>query len=38
VGQVNEVHHAHRDRQADADQEQQAAIGDAVEQHASEIT
>jgi hypothetical protein len=33
VRQVNEVHEAHRHRQADADQEQQATVGNAIEQY-----
>ena len=34
VRQVDEVHHAERDRQADRQEEQQHPIGKAVEQHA----
>jgi hypothetical protein len=37
VGEVDEVHQAHGHRQADADQEQQAAVGDAVEQDAAKL-
>ena len=37
VREIDEVHEAHRHRQADADQEQQAAVGDAVEQHTEEV-
>jgi hypothetical protein len=37
VREIDEVHQAHRDRQADADQEQQASVRDAVEEHADEI-
>ena len=36
VREVDEVHQAHRHRQAEADQEQQAAVGDAVEEDADE--
>ena len=36
VREVDEVHQAHRHRQAEADQEQQAAVGDTVEEDADQ--
>jgi hypothetical protein len=35
--EIDEVHQAHRHRQADADDEQQATVRDAVEQHADQV-